>query len=177
MTTTQEEERRRISRDLHDGLGPSLASIGNRLRACQLMVDHDLERAKTELRDLAGSMKGHVQEVRELIHDLRPLVLDQLGLSGAVGQQVTLFSQESGVRASFDESGSVTLNPFAEVTVFRVVQECLSNVQKHAEATRVEVSLGGSLSVRSAPDGGCEITLFIPVEEVAVGAHPSASRG
>ena len=150
MTTTQEEERRRISRDLHDGLGPSLASIGNRLRACQLMVDHDPERAKTELRDLAGSMKGHVQEVRELIHDLRPLVLDQLGLSGAVGQQVTLFSQESGVRASFDESGSVTLNPFAEVTVFRVVQECLSNVQKHAEATRVEVSLGGSLSVRSA---------------------------
>ena len=221
VTTAQEEERRRISRDLHDGLGPSLASVGNRLRACQLMVDTDPDRAKMELEEIAKGMKGHVQEVRALIHDLRPLALDQLGLACAVEQHVAWFSQESGVHASFSVSEDAALNPFAEVTVFRVVQECLTNVQKHANATRVDVRLqvvdrglkttvkddgrgfdfrdlassptnvgmgllsmreraeilGGSLSTESVPDGGSEIVLFIPLTEVVVGAHPSASGG
>lgn len=221
VTTTQEEERRRISRDLHDGLGPSLAAIGNRIRACQFMVDSDPLGAKTELDEIATGLKGHVQEVRELIHDLRPLALDQLGLAGAVEQHVASFSQEAGIPASFTKSGEVTLNPFAEVTVFRVVQECLTNVQKHANAARVEVRLqaadsglratvkddgrgfdprdgasrsegngmgllsmreraellGGGLSIESAPNGGCEVVLYIPLTEVAVGAHQSASGG
>ena len=221
VTSAQEEERRRISRDLHDGLGPTLAAIGNRLRACQLMVDSDPLGAKMELDEIAKGMKGHVQEVRELIHDLRPLALDQLGLAGAVSQHVARFSQEAGIPASFSESGEVTLNPFAEVTVFRVVQECLTNVQKHANAGRVEVRLqavdswlkatvkddgrgfdppaaasssagngkgllsmreraellGGGLSIQSVPNGGCEVVLYIPLTEVAVGAHQSASRG
>ena len=219
VTTAQEEERRRISRDLHDGLGPSLASIGNRIRACQLMVDSDPQRAKMELEEVAKGMKGHVQEVRQLIHDLRPLALDQMGLAGAVEQHVARFSQEAGISASFGKSGDATLNPFAEVTVFRTVQECLTNVQKHANASQVEVRLqtldsdlkatvkdngrgfgphgvssgsggigmgllsmreraellGGSLSVESVPGGGCEVVLFIPLTEVAVGAYPSAS--
>ena len=219
VTTTQEEERRRISRDLHDGLGPSLASIGNRLRACQLMVDTDPVRAKTELDEIAKGMKGHVQEVRDLIHDLRPLALDQLGLAGAVEQQVARFSQESGIPITFSKSGDAALNPFAEVTVFRVVQECLTNVKKHADASQAEVKLqgvesglkamvkdngrgfdphheasrssgegmgllsmreraellGGTLVVESLPNGGCEVILFIPSTEVAVGADPSAS--
>ena len=140
VTTAQEEERRRISRDLHDGLGPSLAAIGNRLSACQFMVDTDPHRAKMELDEIAKGLKGHVQEVRELIHDLRPLALDQLGLAGAVEQHVAQFSQDAGIQASFSKSGDTALNPFAEVTVFRVVQECLTNVQKHANASRVEVS-------------------------------------
>ena len=118
VTAAQEEERRRISRDLHDGLGPTLASIGNRLRACQLMVDTDPNRAKMELDEIAKGMKGHVQEVRELIHDLRPLALDQLGLAGAIEQHVAQFAQESGIPASFSNYGDAALNPFAEVTLF-----------------------------------------------------------
>ena len=217
VTSAQEEERRRISRDLHDGLGPSLASVGNRPRACQLMVDNDPARAKTELDDIAAGMKGHVQEVRALSHDLRPLALDQLGLAGAVEQQVARFSQESGIPTSFSRSGEAALNTFAEVTVFRVVQEGLTNVQKHSNASRTEVSLeaegsglratirddgrgfdprqeaprsssqgmgllsmreraellGGSLSVESLPNGGCEVVLSIPLTEVAVGADQS----
>ena len=141
VTTAQEEERRRISRDLHDGLGPSLASIGNRIRASQSLVDTDPDRAKGELGEIARGMKGHVQEVRELIHDLRPLALDQLGLAGAIEQQVARFGHESGVLTSFSKSRNPPMNAFAEVTVFRVVQECLTNVQKHANASRVEVRL------------------------------------
>ena len=221
VTSAQEEERRRISRDLHDGLGPSLASIGNRIRACQFLVDTDPHRAKMDLEEIAKGMKGHVQEVRELIHDLGPLAVDQLGLAGAVEQQVTRVSQEMGVPIALSTSGRIALSPFAEVTVFRVVQECLTNVQKHANASRVEVELnstdgglkamvkdngrgfdtrdvafgaaeesmgllsmreraellGGSLSVRSSPSGGCEVALYIPTAEVKVGVHPSASGG
>ena len=147
-----------------------------------------------------------MQEVRQLIHDLRPLALDQLGLAKAVEQQVLEFDQQTGIKASFTISGDVAFNSFAEVTVFRVVQECLSNVQKHADATQVDVQfqvtdtgleamikdngkgfdtsrvasdsagkskgllsmrerselLGGSLSVKSSPDKGSEIILFIP---------------
>ena len=183
------------------------------------MVDTDPHRAKMELDEIAKGLKGHVQEVRELIHDLRPLALDQLGLAKAIEQHVAQFSQDAGIQASFSKSGDTALNPFAEVTVFRVVQECLTNVQKHANASRVEVSvcvvdgglktmvkdngrgfdahgvasssmgkgmgllsmreraelLGGSLSVHSGPGAGCEIVLFIPLTEVAVGANPSAS--
>ena len=139
VATAQEEERRRISRDLHDGLGPSLAAAGNRLRACQYTVRTDPQRAERELEEIATDLKGHVQEVRALIHDLRPLALDQLGLAGAVEQHVGRFAQEAGIQASFTMSGEVALNPFVEVTVFGVVQECLTNVQKHANASQVEV--------------------------------------
>ena len=220
VTLAQEEERRRISRELHDGLGPSLAAIGNRLRACRYMVLTDPQRAERELDEMAASLKGHVQEVRELIYDLRPLTLDQLGLVGAVSQYVERFGHESGIQASFTMSGGVALNPLAEVTVLRVVQECLTNVQKHSDASQVEVTLqvvdgtgleakvkdngrgfnshgaasgavgtgmgllsmheraellGGSLSVQSRPEKGCEITLFIPPQEVEAGAHSNPS--
>ena len=139
VTTAQEEERRRISRDLHDGLGPSLAAVGNRLRACQHWVRSEPERAERELEEIAAGLRGHVQEVRALIHDLRPLALDQLGLAKAVEQQVLQFQQQTGIKASFTISGDVALNSFADVTVFRAVQECLANVQKHANANQVDV--------------------------------------
>lgn len=72
VTTVQEEERRRISRDLHDGLGPSLAAVGNRLRACQHILRTEPERAENELEEMERGLRGHVQEVRQLIHELRP---------------------------------------------------------------------------------------------------------
>ena len=156
VTLAQEEERRRISRELHDGLGPSLAAIGNRLRACQHMVRTDPQGVEGELEEITKGMKGHVQEIRDLIYDLRPLVLDQLGLVEAVKQQVEQFGEETGVEASFSMSGDIALNPLAEVTVLRIVQECLSNVQKHAKASEVEVRLQGmdtGLEVRVQDNG------------------------
>lgn len=156
VTMAQEEERRRISRELHDGLGPSLAAIGNRLRACQYVVRTDPQHAERQLEEIAKSLKVHVQEVRALIYDLRPLALDQLGLAGALRQQLDRFSQETGVQAFLTASGDGLLNPIGEVTVFRVVQECLSNIQKHANAKQVEVSLqhtSAGLELRIADDG------------------------
>ena len=144
VTLAQEEERRRISRELHDSLGPSLAAAGNRLRASKDVIRTDPQRAEEELDEITRGLKGHVREIRELIYELRPLALDQLGLVSAAKQQVERFGHESGVEASFGTSGDVALEPFAELTAFRVVQECLSNVHKHADAAQVEVKLQGT---------------------------------
>ncbi len=141
VTLAQEEERRRISRELHDDLGPSLAAIVNRLRSCQHIMRSDPERAERELEEVTTGLKGHIQDIRTLIHDLRPLAVDQLGLAGAIEQQIERFSKDTGIPASSNISFKAPMDPLLEITVFRVLQECLSNVQKHAGATRVEVAL------------------------------------
>ena len=86
VVMTQEEERRRISRELHDGLGPSLAAIGNRLRVCRSMVRTDPDDAESGLDEIAHGLTAHIQEIRTLIHDLRPVNLDQLGLVEALNR-------------------------------------------------------------------------------------------
>jgi signal transduction histidine kinase len=146
VTSAQEDERRRLSRELHDGLGPSLATILNRLRGCQQLIRVDADRAEAELDDIRRELKGHIQEIRQLINGLRPLTVDQLGLVGATRQQVESFAGETGINA-LSLLSPVSLDPLSEVTLFRVLQECLVNVQRHAGAERVEVSL------RQTPEG------------------------
>ena len=166
VTLTQEEERRRISRELHDGLGPSLAAIGNRLRSCRQLVRANPDGVERELDEVTDSLKGQVQDIRKLIYDLRPLALDQLGLIDAVRQQVERFSEETGVKTNFSKSGEIALNPLVEVTLFRITQECLNNIRKHAGASEVDVRL-------EAMAIGVELTIeddgrgFNPHEEIS----------
>jgi len=141
VTLTQEEERRRLSRELHDGLGPSLAAVANRLRACRELIESNPDEAQQELDDAAAALKGHVQDIRHLIYDLRPLAVDQLGLNGAIEQQAERFGKQAGVTLSVGIDPDITLDPLSEVTVFRVLQECLENIEKHAQASRVEILL------------------------------------
>lgn len=141
VTLAQEEERRRISRELHDDLGPSLAAIGNRIRVARGRVRDDPERAERDLQAVADDLKLHIQEIRGLIHDLRPPALDQLGLAAAVKQYAERWSEETGVPAAVRLAGDSSGNPPADTTVFRVLQECLSNIGKHAAARTVEILL------------------------------------
>ena len=141
VTLAQEEERRRISRELHDDLGPSLAAIGNRVRVARGLIREDTERVERDLQAIADDLPGYVQAIRGLIHDLRPPALDQLGLAAAVKQHADRWSEETGVRVSVQIAGDSAGNPPADATVFRVLQECLSNIAKHAEARRVQILL------------------------------------
>ncbi len=140
VAAAQEDERRRISRELHDGLGPSLAVMVNRLRSCQQLVRRDAGAAELELEDMRRSLKGHIQDIRQLINGLRPLTVDQLGLVGATRQHVEQFASETGITV-LSLLSPVSLDSLAEATLFRVLQECLSNVQRHAGADQVEVQL------------------------------------
>ena len=156
LVEAQEEERRRIQRDLHDGLGPLLASMRLRLEAClevaektDIPLSGDLER----LYELVGEATG---DVRGLVYDLRPPVLDQLGLVPAIRQHCERFGRETGIETELATAAELSVPAAAEVTVLRVVQEALVNVQKHACASRVVVRLeqqGEWLLVGVADDG------------------------
>ena len=111
VTLAQEEERRRISRELHDELGPSLAAIGNRLRVYQSKIRTDPDGTEQGLNEITTSLKGHVREVRELIYDLRPMGLDQFGLLAALSQHSERFMQDTGIETSLATSGNVVLDP------------------------------------------------------------------
>ena len=158
VTAAEEEERRRISRELHDGLGPSLAVVVNRLRSCQQMVRTNPAAAEHELEDVTRSLKAHIQDIRDLINGLRPLTIDQLGLVGAIRQHVERFASETGTPVLSLLAPQVSLDPLGEVTVFRIFQECMSNVQRHSRARHLEVHLhdttdGVELIVEDDGDG------------------------
>ena len=140
-TLAQEEERRRISRELHDGLGPALADLANRLSVCRQLVPVDAPRAQVGLDEATDLLRSHINEIRELINELRPLALDQLGLVEALEQYIERFRIESGIEASLNVSGSLNINPLVDVTIYRVVQESLTNVRKHSQASAVQVEL------------------------------------
>ena len=93
---------------------------------------------------MTALLRGHIEGIRELINQLRPLALDQLGLVGALRQYVERYGEESLIYASLTVSGSLPRDPLTEVTIYRVVQESLTNVRRHAQATAVKVALRGS---------------------------------
>jgi signal transduction histidine kinase len=155
LVAAQEEERRRIQRDLHDGLGPVLASMRLRLEACldEVRNGDPLARDLERLYELVGQATG---DIRRLVYDLRPPVLDQLGLLPALRQHCERFSRETGVAVGFEVDRGLRVPAAAEVALLRVAQEALLNVGKHARASRADVRLersDGALSLVVRDDG------------------------
>lgn len=140
LVTAREEERRRIRRDLHDGLGPALSGVVFRLESARLLVERDPATAIDQIAQTSGEVQAVVADVRRLVHDLRPPALDDLGLVGAISQLAAGLAR--GGPAIEVESGGVDALPAAvEVAVYRIVAEALTNVVRHASATSVQVRL------------------------------------
>ena len=152
-----EEERRRLRRDLHDGLGPVLAGVAYTADAARNVVADRPERATELLADLRGDVAGAIAEVRRLVHDLRPAVLDQLGLVPALRQQAERITQDpGGPTVSIDADAVGTLPAAVEVVAYRVATEAVLNVVRHAGAgcARITVRRGGdALEVLVVDDG------------------------
>ena len=142
VTIAQEEERKRIARDFHDEIAQSLYAltrqVDNHVRA-----GPDLSPADAEfLNQLRGQIEGALQGVRRSSHALRPPMLDDLGLLATLRWLVSDTSRLSGIQAELVVTGAERrLTPEAEVTVFRIVQEALRNVEKHADATSITVGV------------------------------------
>lgn len=154
VLTAQEEERKRIARELHDDTAQALTSVLVRLRLLERSVEGERLRAGlAELRDLTGAT---LEGVRRLAIDLRPAMLDDLGLEAALQSYVQDFSQRWPVRATFTSSRLGRLPADVELVLYRVVQEALSNVAKHAKASRALVRLtrrGRALRLLVEDDG------------------------
>jgi signal transduction histidine kinase len=142
LVAAREEERRRLRRDLHDGLGPKLAALGLKLDAARSMVDT----RPGEARDLLGAVKGDIREtiddIRRLVYGLRPPALDELGLAGAIRERVQSFAAGAGPELVVEAPDRLPPLPAAvEVAAYWIANEAITNVVRHASARRCEVRL------------------------------------
>jgi signal transduction histidine kinase len=144
LITAQEEERRRVAYDVHDGLAQTAAAAHQRLQVFARHNRPDSARGQEDLDEALELVREVVGEAREVIHDLRPTVLDDFGLAAAVRLQVQTLRSE-GLEVGLEEAlGDERLPPELETTLFRVAQEALTNVRKHARAAAVHVVLDRS---------------------------------
>jgi signal transduction histidine kinase len=142
LVTAREEERRRLRRDLHDGLGPILATMSFRLDATNNFLLTDPDQASQMLIELKEQVQSSLSEIRRIAYNLRPPALDELGLLGALREHLVSTQQHQSMRLIFDAPDALPPLPAAvEVAVYRIVLEAVTNVQRHAAARTCAVSI------------------------------------
>jgi two-component system sensor histidine kinase DegS len=138
----QEEERKRISRDIHDGPAQMLANMIIQIELCERICEDKPEHSIRELKELKHKVRSSLKEIRKIIFDLRPSALDDLGLESVVQRYCAEFQEETGINTVFKMLGDrKRADGIIEVTLFRIIQEALSNIKKHSGAKNVLVRL------------------------------------
>lgn len=138
----QEDERRRLSRQMHDGPAQALTNLLLEAEICERLMAADPAEAKVELSNLKNMVNASFQRVRDFIFDLRPMILDDLGLVPTLRKYVQSFQDKSKVATTLTVAGRERRLPQAvEVALFRTIQEALTNVDDHAKASHVQVVL------------------------------------
>lgn len=138
----QEEERRRVAREIHDGPAQSMANIVLRAEFLEKLMEKDIILAKQEINQLKVLVRNSLKDVRKIIYDLRPMALDDLGLVPAVCRYIEEFIARTNIKVKFLPSRiEKRLANTLEVAIFRVIQEALQNAYKHANAASVEINL------------------------------------
>ncbi len=167
VVLAREEERRRLRRDLHDGLGPALA--GHLLRLDVIARELGPDSPTSELvRALRGELRATVLDVRRVVEGLRPPALDELGLPSAVEQAVHRLTAGTGLRAEVSIASLPPLTAAAEVAAFRIVTEAVTNVVRHSQAGWCRVTL--------EPGSGL-LRLVVEDDGVGIGSPTSAGNG
>ncbi|MGI5274119.1 sensor histidine kinase [Nonomuraea sp. CA-218870] len=159
LVTGVAEERRRLRRDLHDGLGPTLAAAALKTQAADNLMDRDAGAARAALDQVRADLAGMLGDVRRLVHDLRPPALDQFGLAGAVRHEAARF-RDGSLAVRVDTDGDLASLPAAtEVAAYRIVCEALTNTARHARAAncRVRVAVAGDELEVEVSDDGCGV--------------------
>jgi signal transduction histidine kinase len=154
LVSALEEERRRLRRDLHDGLGPALAAQTLKAGSARALFARDPERAQALLEELEVDAQTAMADVRRLVYNLRPPALDQLGLAGAIRQ--TAATHAGGIRMKVELPDHLPALPAAvELAAYRIVQEALTNVTRHARAQRcrLRLTVGDDLELEVIDNG------------------------
>ena len=153
----QERERLRLSRQMHDGPAQSLTNLILQAEICERLFETDAERARAELANLRNSVAGTFQTVKGFILNLRPMMLDDLGVVPTLRRYVDSFSNNSGIAAHLMVTGKERrVESHKEVTIFRLVQELMNNAVEYAHATTVQINLdiGDDVARVSVEDNG-----------------------
>jgi signal transduction histidine kinase len=181
LVTAREEERRRLRRDLHDGLGPALAAQTLKVGSARHFLTRDAATADRLLGELERDIAAALQEVRRLVYDLRPPALDDLGLVGALRLLAAQYSGEvAGPQVAVEAPELPPLPAAVEVAAYRIAQEALANAVRHGRAgrcaVRLEVATGRAgqpcLALEVADDGRG----IAPEARGGVGLHSMRER-
>ncbi len=142
LIEAQEDERRKISRQIHDGPAQSLSNFILQTEIALRLFDSDSEKAREELSSLKAAAATTFSQIRDYIFDLRPMMLDDLGLVPTVRRYTEAFKDKTGLNLNLVVTGSERrLESHLEVLLFRAVQELLGNVREYAQATQVKVTV------------------------------------
>jgi two-component system NarL family sensor kinase len=160
ILSTREEERRRLRRDLHDGLGPTLASLAMTVDAARITLPKDPAAVDPLLEVLRTTMGRAIGDIRELVYGLRPPALDDLGLLGAIMALADNITEITGPRVEVEVDGELEDLPAAvEVAAYRIIQEAITNIRRHAAAGIVVVRLERSTALQvSITDDGVGVS-------------------
>lgn len=170
IINAQEEERKRLALNLHDDLLQNIIAVLFQLESASLndqgLLVERAERAKQILRE-------SIISARCLIYDLRPPMLDDLGLAPALKKYTEDFERDTGIKTILSSPSKINILPHAETVVFRIIQEALNNVKKHAQASSVEVKLEvpGKKIVATVKDNGIGLNLDILKERLPSGQN------
>jgi two-component system sensor histidine kinase DegS len=142
LVNAQETERQRLSRQMHDGPAQALSNFILQTEIAMRLFDIDAVQAKDELNSLKSSAMGTFQKVRNFIFELRPMMLDDLGLVPTVRRYADAFKEQTSMDVNVTVTGNEKrLEPYLEVMLFRALQELLGNTARHGQATQVKVML------------------------------------
>lgn len=152
-----EEERRRLRREIHDGVGPTLAGIALGVESAERALDQDPARARRLLTSMRTDVVGLVAEVRHVVDGLRPALLDELGLVGSLQQLANSMEERTNVRVTVESGDLVALPAAVEVAAYRIAAESLTNLARHAAPRRAWLRLGTADAVLllEIADDGC----------------------
>ncbi|AVR96137.1 cache domain-containing protein [Pseudoduganella armeniaca] len=177
VVESQEEERARLSRDLHDGISQWLVSIKLRIEAGIVRLTAtppQTEKAVTMFEHTAEQLNKVLGEVRRISHNLRPAVLDDIGLAAALAHLAGEFQQTSGMPVQFTATGCTDrLLDVANTVLFRIAQEALTNIERHAHASRIALALTGDadgVTLAISDDG-------VGFDAAGIAQHPQRGIG
>ena len=138
----QEQDRNRIAADLHDSTVQSMTALVHKVELIEHLLDMDRTRAFVELSGMKDTIRGMIQEMREIIYDLRPMSLENLGLWMAIKEFLDLIQERHNIQTQFligDEVFRYVPDELVEINLFRMIQEAVNNSVKHASATLIAV--------------------------------------
>ncbi len=165
LVLAREEERSRLRRDVHDGLGPALAAVKVRIDAARNVAASDPEKADRILEIASRTVTDAVGDIRRIVHDLRPPTLDDLGLRSAL-ERVCDSWEATGPAVTLDYTLEGTPPPAIEVAVYRIASEAVNNARRHAAARAVRVAVSET-----------DRAIVVEVSDDGAGIDPTAPRG